>query len=80
MFWLVWLVWAIGFQDASSGVGSTIVMPFSVSISEAFKLLRSNVIVEILSEWVRVISSLNLSSDIVNWLIWLVRSKIVLGA
>ena len=80
MLWLVWDVWGVGFQGACSGVSGTIVMPFSVSVSEAFKLLRSNIIVEISSEWISVISSFNLSSDVMLWLVWLVWGKIVLGA
>ena len=68
-------------------------MPLKVSVSKAFELLGSDIVVEILSEWVSpAIGGSNLteggvggvsgflSSDVVFWSIWLVRTIRVLSA
>ena len=56
----VWLVWGERFLVASSSVGGSIIMPLLVSVSQAFQFLRSNVIVEILPEWISPSSSFTL--------------------
>lgn len=33
MHWSIWLIWGEGFQSASTSVGSSIIVPFSVSVS-----------------------------------------------
>jgi hypothetical protein len=67
-------------------------VPFGVPIGEAFKLLGSNVVVEIMSEWVSPsvsggnltesgVGGVNfLSSDVVLWGVWNVWAVRVLSA
>ena len=85
MLWLKWLVWYKRFQGAGANVGTGIVVPFLVSVSEAFKLLGSDVVVGVLSEWISpsidLLKTLNLlSSNIMLWLVWLIRSEGVKSA
>ena len=63
-------------------------MPFLVSISNAFKLLGSDIVVEVLTEWIspsldllEVLSIVRLlSSNVVVWSVWLVWSEGLLVA
>ena len=63
VIWSIWLVWGIRLLVASSSVGSSIVVPFSISIGNAFQLLSSNIVISVFTEWVNVSQSLNLLSD-----------------
>ena len=82
MLWLIWLVWSERLQCAGAGVGGSVVVPFSVSISEAFKLVLSDIVISMLSKWISpsidLHKSINsLGSDIIFWLVWLVWSQVV---
>ena len=72
----VWNTWGILLQGARSGVGGSIVFPFLVSISKALKLLGSNVVVEVLSEWVSPsVGKGDLSSNVMVWGVWHIWSE-----
>jgi hypothetical protein len=57
-------------------------MPFKVPVSKALQFLGPDIVVGVLSEWITpslccsyLTERENLSSNIVIWHIWLVRSK-----
>ena len=79
MLWLIWLVWSKVVKSARTSVGSGIVVPLVVSVSNAFQFLGSDIIVSVFTKWIVVILHLMktlrlLGSDVMLWLVWLVWS------
>lgn len=85
VLWDIRFKWGQRLQFALTGVGSSIIMPLSISISEALELVLSNIVIGVLSKWISPSMHLHealdfLCSNVMLWLVWLVWGKVVLGA